>query len=484
MTVASMNYDRLVLSPVVGWPVAVGGLLAVFATYWDEAFHTDVGRDSAWAAPHLLLYGSIAVVGLGVAGWGLRVLVGTRSFRSCLAQPPLLAAGLGALGALAAAPIDAWWHEAYGRDAVLWSPPHMLVVLASTALVLGVLSGLPAQARALRAVAGVLMLANAAAVVFEYEAGVPQFSEVFYVPVLLVVGLAAVWMVNQFVPVRFPATTVVLGYAVLRVGIAGGLLVLGRSTPDLPIAVLGLAAFDLPLRRTSSRFAAAAVATSTLAWLASAGSLASPMASEVAVTAAPVIVIGLVFLLAGARRGLWVAPTLLLGLAVLVTGEPDPAQAHDPGQGDPITRLELTVTSNGDGHLTLMATARKHCDDLTPESVFARRAGETVTATLRKVDACRFVGELTVLTQGRWFVYGEFTHAGDPAEAWLPVSGSVDTVRETRMLYRPAGAGGGTSWMQVVSGVLIYVVGLGLVGVGVRAARSRRQPYRVSPRGL
>ncbi|NGZ99538.1 hypothetical protein G5V59_01660 [Nocardioides sp. W3-2-3] len=335
-----MNYDRLTLSPVVGWPVAVGGLLAVFATYWDEAFHTDVGRDSAWAAPHLLLYGSIAVVGLGVAGWGLRVLVGTRSFRGCLAQPPLLAAGLGALGALAAAPIDAWWHEAYGRDAVLWSPPHMLVVLASTALVLGVLSGLPAQARALRAVAGVLMLANAAAVVFEYEAGVPQFSEVFYVPVLLVVGLAAVWTVNQFVPVRLPATTVVLGYAVLRVGIAGGLLVLGRSTPDLPIAALGLAAFDLPLRRTSSRFAAAAVATSTLAWLASAGSLASAMASEVAVTAAPVIVIGLVFLLAGARRGLWVAPTLLLGLAALVTVEPDPAQAHDPGQGDPITRLE------------------------------------------------------------------------------------------------------------------------------------------------
>lgn len=332
------------------------------------------------------MYGSIAVVGLGIAWWGLRVLGETRSVRVCLAHPPLFAAGLGALGALAAAPVDAIWHEAYGRDAVLWSPPHMLVVLASTALVLGALSGLPPQARALRAAVGVLMLANAAAVVFEYEADVPQFSEVFYLPVLLSVGLASVWLVREVVPVRLPATTVVLWYSVLRLGIMGALVALGRSTPDLPVAVLGLAAFDLPLGRTSARLAAAAVATSILTWLASAGSLASPVASEVAVTALPVLVVGTVVLLAASRRGLWATPPLLIGAALLLAAPPDPAQAHDPGQGDPLTRLELTVTSDGEGHITLLATVGEHCEDLAPGSVLARRAGETVTGAAAARD--------------------------------------------------------------------------------------------------
>src|SRR5680860_1919228 len=157
MRVSTVTPDRLSLPAVLGWPIVVAGLLAIFATYWDEAFHTDVGRDSAWAAPHVLLYGSVGVVGLGVATWGLLVLAGTRSLRATLGHTSLMAAGLGGLGALAAAPIDAVWHEAYGRDAVLWSPPHMLVVFSATALTLGVISGLPKAGKALRAAAGVLL---------------------------------------------------------------------------------------------------------------------------------------------------------------------------------------------------------------------------------------------------------------------------------------------------------------------------------------
>lgn len=469
-----MKDSRLALPAALGWPIGVGGLVAVFATYWDEAFHTDVGRDSAWAAPHVLLYGSVGIVGLSVALWGLRVLAGTRSLRACLGHPPLLAAGLGALGALVAAPVDALWHEAYGRDAVLWSPPHMLVVLASTGLILGVLAGLPSQARALRGVVGVVLLANAVAVVFEYEADVPQFDEAFYLPVLLTVGLATVWAARRLVPLRLPATTVVLGYAVLRLGIIGGLTALDRSTPDLPVAVLGLAAYDLPLRRTSSRLAAAAMSTSTLAWLASAGSLASPLAADVALTAAPVVAIGAVVLLAGHRRGLLVAPALVLVAAALLTGSPRPALAHDPGQGDPIVDVELSATSDADGRVTLTAAAGRHCEDLEPESLVARRAGETVTSPLLRTSPCRFSGAATVPTDGRWFVYAELSHDGAPAESWLPVEvGSDDALSSTRVLYRPAGEGDGVSWLQAVTGGLVYALGLGLLGMGVRAARGR-----------
>jgi hypothetical protein len=63
--------------------VVVAGSAGLFATYWDDAWHTDLGRDQATIPPHLLLYGSVAVIGEVVAAWGLAALRRTRSlFRS------------------------------------------------------------------------------------------------------------------------------------------------------------------------------------------------------------------------------------------------------------------------------------------------------------------------------------------------------------------------------------------------------------------
>lgn len=471
-----MTDRHLAMPKGLGSLVVVAGLLAVFATYWDEAWHTDIGRDSAWAAPHVLLYAAVAVVGFGIAVWGTKVLLATGSLRAAFGHSPLLAAGLGAIGALVAAPIDAGWHEAYGRDAVLWSPPHMLVVLASTALVLGVVTGLPASAGGLRAAAGVLLLANAAAVVFEYEADVPQFSEVLYLPLLLGVGLATVWLVDQVVPLRVPATAVVLGYATLRMGISGGLLILGRSTPDLPIAVLGLAAYDLPFRRTSRLLAAAAL-TSGLAWAASATSSASPIATDVAVSAAPVVVMGLLLLALRARRGLLLASGLLVAALALSTVGAERAEAHDPGQGEPIAGLQLVATTTAAGEVALSVHAKEDCDDLDEREVVARRAGEAIRRPLVRVGECRFRGELSLPEGGRWFVYAEFFQDGEPAEAWLSVKvGAVDRIEQTRVLYRPSGNAEDLSWAQVIVGSLVYALGLALLAVGVRAVRARRQP--------
>ena len=456
--------------------MAPAGLLAVFATYWDEAWHTDVGRDTAWSAPHLLLYGSVAVVGIGVAIWGVRVLVALRSLRSTLAQVPLLAASLGALGALVAAPIDAAWHEAYGRDSVLFSPPHMLVVLASTALVLGVLGGLPTQARALRATAGVLLLANAVAVVFEYEADVPQFTEVLYLPLLLLTGLAATWVVARAVPLRFPVTTVVIGYAALRLAIAAGLIALGRSTPDLPIAVLGFAAFDLPLRHTAHRVIAAVTATSTLALGASASGAASPVTADVAVGAVPLVVVGVLTVLALERRSRTAVLPLLFIAGTAVSILPvDRASAHDPGQGDLVASSRMTAESDDVGQVTVTVRLGEHCDDLEPRSVVGRRAGETISASLTAVGTCSFRGAVTLPEDGRWFVYTEFTHDGKTVEGWLPVEvGEPNRVQATRELYLPAGDGMGINATQIILGGLIYALGIGLVAVGVRAARASR----------
>jgi hypothetical protein len=96
----------------------------LFATYWDDAWHTDLGRDQATIPPHLLLYGSVAVIGAVVAAWGLSGLRRSHSLAAVLRQLPLLLAAAGGTLTLAALPIDAAWHAAFGRDAVLWSPLH------------------------------------------------------------------------------------------------------------------------------------------------------------------------------------------------------------------------------------------------------------------------------------------------------------------------------------------------------------------------
>ncbi len=478
MRVSEVTHSNLVPRSV-GALVIVAGAAAIFATYWDEAWHTDVGRDSFWSPPHVLLYGSVAIVGLGVAAWGLRVVVGERTLRAAFGAPSLMLAGASGLAVLVAAPVDAAWHAEFGRDAVAWSPPHMLVLLGSTALVLGVLAGLPHDAVALRAGAGTLLMANSVAAVFEYEADVPQFAEVWYLPLLLVGGLLAASVVRAAVPVRAPVTTVVLAYAGLRLAVIGGLALLGRSTPDLPVAVLGLAALDLPLRTRVGRVTIASLTTAGLAWAASALTLASPDPTEVGVAAVFVAATSAVALVARRVGRSTVVAVLVVGVAVAlpIVGPTVPGWAHDPGQGDPLTRIRLEAVSDSRGAIQVLVEVHEHCDDLEPQGVAARRAGSVRSAQLVQTADCAFAGTVEVDPIGRWFTYVEFRHDGADVEAWVPVDADHrSAVDETRVLYRPAGASTGATTSQVLAGMVLYLVGGLLVAAGVRL-NLRRPPW-------
>jgi hypothetical protein len=71
---------------------------------------------------------------------------------------------------LASAPIDAAWHAAFGRDAVLWSPPHLLGVFGTLVLLVGMLAGTrPGTRPWLPAAAGALLLGSAVVPVLEFE---------------------------------------------------------------------------------------------------------------------------------------------------------------------------------------------------------------------------------------------------------------------------------------------------------------------------
>jgi hypothetical protein len=473
--------------------VAMAGSAGLFATFWDDAWHTDLGRDQATIPPHLLLYGSVAMIGGIVVAWGLSALRRSRSLAAVLRQPPLLLAAAGGTVTLAAMPIDAAWHAAFGRDAVLWSPPHMLGVFGSLALLVVILAGArPGAHRWILAALGALLLGTAVIPLLEFETDVPQFSEALYLPVLLAASLFAAMVLRHVIPEPLPVARAVGLYVLLRVAIMLGLVGLGRSTPDLPLAILGLAAVDLPLpwRTAAARYAGGAAGVALFLLAASAVGLASVDTGAVALVAVPVLVVFLVVVaiqagrLRRSRR-----PSVLLLLALALALSPTPAGAHDPGQGRAVAPVTLIGTSDGHGRLTITAeTPAEACSALTPGRVIARRAGQTVTGALTATGPCRYAGQVRVTATGRWFLYVQPRLGARVLEAWLPMDPTrAGRVVERRDLYLPAGRpdGAGPPTGEVVSGIVLYALGvflLALILVQVRGV-SRTPPARSSSLG-
>ena len=126
-----------------GWSLAgvLSGLImlliAMIGFYWDVAWHIDNGRDDELFTPsHVMI-----LVGLGglIYAAGIAVLFASLEKANTAIQwrflripwSAVLLTALG-VGGVVAFPIDAMWHEAYGVDVTLWSPPHIQLVAAGS----------------------------------------------------------------------------------------------------------------------------------------------------------------------------------------------------------------------------------------------------------------------------------------------------------------------------------------------------------------
>jgi hypothetical protein len=117
----------------------------LIGAYWDISWHMSIGRDSFWTPAHL----AIQFGGILAAACSAGVIFSTTFGKSPAAKAASisvwgfrgpLGAFLCAWGGVAmatSAPFDNWWHEAYGLDVKILSPPHMVLNLG----VLGVTSG-------------------------------------------------------------------------------------------------------------------------------------------------------------------------------------------------------------------------------------------------------------------------------------------------------------------------------------------------------
>jgi len=120
---------------------------SVVGGVWDISWHESVGRDSFWTPAHLLMQ----LCGI-LSGFGCGYLILDTTFRkdSPLRENSVSVWGFrgplgaficawGAIGMITSAPFDNWWHNAYGLDVKILSPPHILLALGMTGIRFGTL---------------------------------------------------------------------------------------------------------------------------------------------------------------------------------------------------------------------------------------------------------------------------------------------------------------------------------------------------------
>lgn len=474
--------------------VFLGIMSAICGSYWDSAWHTTKGLDTFLSPPHGLVYLGVTLIATGLVGF---VYTETResSLRDALAKPQVRLAVLGAGMTFISAPFDAMWHFTFGRDAVVWSPPHMLAITAIFVLAVAVLLevreipgrlGLALQLAASGGVFGPLIF-----MLTEYETDVPQFDEMWYLPVLSTVCVMAFELIRAIVPRRFAATGAALAYTALRLLVLVFLVVIDLPWPAIPVLVVPALVYDFaanrgwpaPARAALTVVAFYAAYVPAFNWL---GGGVEIDATDVAL-GLPVALAGTWGILAvvgaaGIRPAQLARAGVLAAIPVLLLVLPASALAHDPGQGERVGKTRLVAEVGADGATTLsgLVTSYKRgdCAQVGTRGITARRAGRVVEGTLTSAGGCRFEGSVTLPDRGRWFVYADLKEPGKKLETWLPVivDGTDATfTRTNRQMYVPIG--GGIHLSQIIAGVALYggVLFL-LVTVARLTARTLRRP--------
>lgn len=468
-----------------------GALSALAGGYWDDAWHTERGRDDFFIAPHIAIYAGIATSGAALSLWAL-LSTRTHGTAAIWRHKPLALALLSVAVTLASGPIDNAWHVAFGRDAVIWSPPHMLGIAGTLALgaaILAELAGRPeAWARPLTIVAGALVLASAGFATVEYDTDVPQFDEVFYLPVLGFASSIALVLVRVAADGRWAATLSAAAYTAFIAAVGGFLVLVDFPPPALPLVVLPAALVDIAARRRTRPVVLAAAYT--LALHAAYVPVRNLLGDGVRFDLADVLAGGaltwlatLVVFTAAAGTPLRPgrrAPAVAAATSIVLLMCAAPvALAHDPGQGDDAGEVAMRVTV-ADGVATLTADLPPAaCRSTEPRAVAARRGGVTLRGALLK-RGCRLQGRVKLPERGRWFVYAEMRRHGRTVESWLPISvgsGPRTVADPARYAYFPPERS--DSLIKVIGGVVLYGAMLALLYatfVLIRASRGHRRP--------
>ena len=219
------------------YTAAFAALCVMVGVYWDISWHMSIGRDSFWTPAHLLIQAGGLIAGISSGYVALKTTFrGTDAERNAAVNFWGFRAPLGAwicvwgCGAmLTSAPFDNWWHEAYGLDVTIVSPPHTVLALGIYSIVIGAfLLTLAQQNRAnardrhrlalLLAGLGGLLLMNFAIFLTEFSERMMQHSPSFY-HVTAIVFPFALAAIARAVRLRWPAATAAVAYMALMLAL-------------------------------------------------------------------------------------------------------------------------------------------------------------------------------------------------------------------------------------------------------------------------
>src|SRR4029077_2173377 len=129
------------------YAVVAGSLSVICGLIWDISWHRTIGRDTFWTPAHLAIYLGGVLAGVSCGWLALKTtFAGTPEERAASVSFWGFRAPLGAwvciwgsFAMLTSAPFDNWWHEAYGLDVTILSPPHAVLGLGISGIQIGAL---------------------------------------------------------------------------------------------------------------------------------------------------------------------------------------------------------------------------------------------------------------------------------------------------------------------------------------------------------
>ncbi len=139
--------DRPASVPWYVWCSVAAVTFAMSGVHWDISWHRSIGRDTFWTPAHICIHICGVLAGITC---GYLILSTTFNPRAALREcsvsiwgfrGPLGAfiAAWGGIAMITSAPFDNWWHDAYGLDVKILSPPHMVLALGILAVHAGAL---------------------------------------------------------------------------------------------------------------------------------------------------------------------------------------------------------------------------------------------------------------------------------------------------------------------------------------------------------
>ena len=136
--------------PIYVYVSVIASMCVILGILWDIAWHMSIGRDGLFSAPHVVTY-----VGAATAGFFSGYQVLKTSFWGTLLEKGKMVnfwgifysslGGLfciwGGIASLTSAPFDDWWHNTYGLDVQILSPPHTILLLGLMSVQMGAMVG-------------------------------------------------------------------------------------------------------------------------------------------------------------------------------------------------------------------------------------------------------------------------------------------------------------------------------------------------------